>query len=252
MNATELNLRNDTVDVKPVSYEFSSENWAAEGGNSETGWEQILPDPSDWDIAQCRAYLDDMGSGDNYPSESNPFKMERADIIEALEELGHVCREDESTETLAEALLTSVDAGDFGDIEDWRETCRASIDENMSDYEPLMSYYYPLPGLQIDPAEGQRIVRAETSCVLVTVNEETVLALAGGGMDLSWDICRAYVLLGMLPPVHFCDLPEFAGLRLTDGNKQTLEACKRSCELAALWATNKLERLLRLEQSMAK
>jgi hypothetical protein len=66
-------------------------------------------------------------------------------------------------------------------------------------------------------------------------------------MDMSWDICKAYVLLGHLPPVEYCDLPMFAGGMRTDVT--VAEAAVRSCECAVSQMTdllNKAQRSLEL------
>ena len=74
---------------------------------------------------------------------------------------------------------------------------------------PMMNFFYPLPSGAHDPA-----ALAYLPVCLVTLNDEPGLALTGGGMDLSWEICEAYMRLGYLPPVHFADLPHMAGKRL--------------------------------------
>lgn len=69
---------------------------------------------------------------------------------------------------------------------------------------PMMNYYYPV---EIDdPAETAAKLAHVPLCV-VEVNGSTALALTGGGMDMSWDICRAFIMAGYLPPAHFADLP---------------------------------------------
>ena len=56
------------------------------------------------------------------------------------------------------------------------------------------------------------------------------LALAGGGMDLSWDIAAGYVNLGYLPPFKICEhLPEFAGENYQDAkHRNVILACQRT------------------------
>lgn len=84
--------------------------------------------------------------------------------------------------------------------------------------EPMMNYYYPLPAFDDDPEEAQgklagvcvTLVRL-TNCDFEPDGEGYALALTGGGMDLSWDICEAYIRLGYAPPLHFSRLPQFAG-----------------------------------------
>ena len=86
------------------------------------------------------------------------------------------------------------------------------------DCAPMMNYYYLLPYYEGDPGADQaRLYQSSANVVLVKItgvdDDEDVyaLALSGGGMDLSWDICHAYILLGYAPPIQFCDLPDFAG-----------------------------------------
>ena len=114
---------------------------------------------------------------------------------------------------------------------------------------PMMNFAYKLPSrVNLMPSgdlesSQARLVEHGGSVTLVTIHDEPYIALTGGGMDLSWDICGAYVLLGFLPPLHFCDLPHFAGLKLTKGNRAILDACLVSAEIAAQWANRAKERL---------
>ena len=135
-------------------------------------WEVVYPDLDQWDAKRCQEWLDGRGYDHN-----------------------HVDRQDD----------------DY--LDDLREIVRERIYES-DDYTPVMSYYYPLPNLRMSNEQAQVAIE-DTNCVVVNVKDEygdweTVLALAGGGMDLSWDICEAYMLLGYLPPLHFCRLPESA------------------------------------------
>src|SRR3954463_1905679 len=87
------------------------------------------------------------------------------------------------------------------------------IEEHDLDGGPMMNYAYPL-GDSYDVDDAVKI--AHLPLVIVQHFEgygETSyeLALSGGGMDFSWQICEAYMLLGYLPPVHFADLPRMAG-----------------------------------------
>lgn len=67
------------------------------------------------------------------------------------------------------------------------------------------------------------------------------LALTGGGMDLSWELCLAYIRLGHTPPLKFCDLPRMAGMDFSaPENKIVIEACKKSCKAH----TGQINRLL--------
>lgn len=95
---------------------------------------------------------------------------------------------------------------------------------------PMMNYYYPVDLRDMDDA-ARRLV--DTCLVPVEVDGQTGLALTGGGMDLSWEIADAFVTLGYLPPVHFADLPNMAGMTANDRNLTIVAAMLRSCELMA-------------------
>lgn len=105
---------------------------------------------------------------------------------------------------------------------------------------PMMSYYYPCPELDAEEA-AQKLV--DTCLCVVTINNETALALTGGGMDLSWEICRAYIDLGYLPPLAFCDLPGICGKGLKARDRDTVAACLKTCAVAASWANRTAERI---------
>jgi hypothetical protein len=125
---------------------------------------------------------------------------------------------------------------------------------------PVMSYYYPLPRDEDDLNEAASKISMLPLCV-VRIDAETLndprgedtyaLALTGGGMDLSWEICEGFARLGYLPPVHFANLPGMAGYPRTDAQRATLDACKRSWiehrERASTQADYALESLRRME-----
>lgn len=107
---------------------------------------------------------------------------------------------------------------------------------------PMMSYFLPLPS-GFGPASrtsdvedaARRLV--DLPLCMVRIGEEYGLALTGGGMDLSWEICEAYMRLGFLPPVHYArDLPRMADKRLTERVAWVLDGCQRSAHVAAHWA----------------
>lgn len=84
--------------------------------------------------------------------------------------------------------------------------------------DPIMNYYYPLPAFNSEPEQAQEKLAGlcltlvhMTNCEHEADGEGYALALTGGGMDLSWDICEAYLRLGYAPPLHFAHLPNFAG-----------------------------------------
>lgn len=98
--------------------------------------------------------------------------------------------------------------------------------------EPQMNYYYTLPYFRGDPAVTQaRLLHHPVNVCLVRLmvmdeDETYALALTGGGMDLSWDICYAYILLGYAPPLHFCRVPEFAA---QDNRREPFATILKAC-----------------------
>lgn len=98
-------------------------------------------------------------------------------------------------------------------------------------YNPSMNYYYPLPGYDGNPVLDQLSLGDNVAVMLVEVNGTPVFALSGGGKNPGWDICYAYVLMGYLPPITFCNLPEFAGLKLDAKTKRVLAACLRTADV---------------------
>lgn len=109
------------------------------------------------------------------------------------------------------------------------------------DFAPMMNYYYPAPDQ--DAAVMQATLHGVVPLVVVLLRGEPVLALSGGGMDLSWEICEAYMHLGYLPPVHFArNLPRMAG-RGPDAkgegrqrDRWILEGCARACAILEGWS----------------
>lgn len=114
--------------------------------------------------------------------------------------------------------------------------------------EPMMNRRYPIEfPYDVDIGEAAlALARAHVALCLVDFFEEEgyYLALTGVGMDFSWDICQAYIALGCLPPVHFCNLPNFAGTDYGEPEvRRTLEACLHSCEVLTRWTEDTAEKL---------
>lgn len=106
-----------------------------------------------------------------------------------------------------------------------------SWDNNTDHYfeGPMMSYYYPLADFDGDPGDAAESIRDLPLCVVrIEERDEYGLALTGGGMDLSWEICEAFMRLGFLPPVHFCELPQMAGRGTSARDRKIIAACRRS------------------------
>lgn len=111
---------------------------------------------------------------------------------------------------------------------------------------PMMSSWYPVK--LDDPREAAKLLVHLPLCTVEFEDGTTGLALTGGGMDLSWEICEAFVLLGYYPPLHFCELPAMSGRAKSDKDKAIIAACEQSCKIAEDWAARKRERLARLRE----
>ena len=184
-----------------------SDEGDCDGSDGSIGFDFIMPahldvEPADLDLEEALAWLDahtDEGSHDLREESS----LGCADDDDAQEEFADACR-DKVLEVLEEVR------------DSWQEL----------NY-PMMNYYWPL---SCDPSsqEAERIA-AETALVAIRLTEtdNLALALAGGGMDLSWDIAYAYILAGSLPPVDL-RLPDFAGLDLGRRERTIIAALDRA------------------------
>lgn len=216
-------MKTDAILTSPVDYDWTE-------GYTER-WDLLLPSADTWTVEQCRDYMDERGH--DFP-DPNPWNMDRADLVVALESLGIACYDDETDETLAAAYAESMDAEDLDGLDEWRGACNECIQDNTHDYEPLMSYYYPLPDLDSDTDPA---VIEDLPLVIVEFLDDNAygLALTGGGMDLSWEICEAFTRLGYLPPFHFCRLPLMAGKKDNERNRAILAACSETCAVLDRW-----------------
>lgn len=98
-------------------------------------------------------------------------------------------------------------------------------------FHPLMDYLYPVHS-RYDPAESAALLHTghvNLTYVYIETHNDHFMALTGAGMDFSWDICRGYMLLGQLPPVHFCDLPDMGP---TTYDHHVVNACMRSLDIS--------------------
>ena len=107
---------------------------------------------------------------------------------------------------------------------------------------PMMNYWYPL-GYEIDDAKAQELAKkiVDLPLCVVKLNDEYGLALTGGGMDLSWQICEAYMRIGSLPPTHFTP-PAMCGRGTSKVDRWIVRGYLRSCRIAAGWAKRSAER----------
>ncbi len=117
---------------------------------------------------------------------------------------------------------------------------------------PMMDFFYPLPHFDhLGTDEAAKLIVDLPLCVIYVEDmNEYGLALTGGGMDLSWEICEAYMRLNYLPPVHFCDLPGMAGKRLNTRTKWILAGCRRSLKVVEQRASFTREHLQSISKSL--
>lgn len=112
---------------------------------------------------------------------------------------------------------------------------------------PMMMYYYPLPEALSD--EQIEALVDEPLCY-VRVGDTHGLALTGGGMDLSWEICEAFIKIGYFPPVHFCNLPRMAGRGESERDKEIINTCFNGVATYLSREKNRLEGTLTSLQGM--
>lgn len=202
----------DAIDAMSIYYDWSGRNVEYDDVDDDHGWRIVLPDFNDYSAGDLARFFDDRGYED-----------------EAHE--AHAWAEYEDGESDEEPDARSLD-----DLyERARDICN---DDNL--YVPMMNYAYPLPNFRGDATAAQRTLdQLERGCAAIVVEIDGVpwLALAGGGMNLSWDICRAYIALGYYPPVHYAArLP-----RQGETDVETARLALESCEIAARWATQHVE-----------
>ena len=114
---------------------------------------------------------------------------------------------------------------------------------------PMMSYWYPCC---ISDPENAAIALVHLPLCVVEVDHTTGLALTGGGMDLSWEICAAYMLCGYLPPLNWCmHLPRMAGPS-SQYTKMVLAGARRSLEVSNTWNKHAQEELVDIEKWVRK
>lgn len=114
---------------------------------------------------------------------------------------------------------------------------------------PMMSYYYELP---TDPSDAAIAELVELPVCVVYIDGEPGLALTGGGMDLSWEICEAFMRLGYLPPLHFAGLPAIAGRGTSKDDLAIGRACERTArEAIEIYTEEGLSALRSIEHALS-
>lgn len=114
-------------------------------------------------------------------------------------------------------------------------------------FQPMMNALWPCEPRygMTDEDAATAIDRYAGSTVLVTLNSEVHnglqgIAMTGGGMDMSWDLCAAYICCGCIPPVRLLSsVPHFAGQRMAPMKQAVLECM----DLAADWLEARAQRM---------
>ena len=124
--------------------------------------------------------------------------------------------------------------------------------ERYDDVECLpVSYWYPLPRTDYTGSELRDMAIAIEDlplCIVYVASENAYgLALVRGGVNLSWEIAEAYIRLGYLPPLAFCDLPALATLRRDERTMTVIAACRRSIDIMRQRLDHRTEALDELE-----
>jgi len=220
MNIDIEELSGEFIDARPIPFDFGS-------GYGET-WEVVYPNVKKWSFAQVEKQLSEFGWTEDLA------RLERA--LERYE---------------ADPYAFDTDVNLKAVLNECRERIFDAIIDG-DDLTPMMDYLYPIE-LQ-DPEEAQSILYHAVIPVVVVhayVPQEDewkyYLALSGGGMDLRWEICEAYIRLGYLPPVYFCDLPAMWGRGQSQKDRLIIDACLESIEVKRTqlrWIEQGLKKIL--------
>ena len=115
---------------------------------------------------------------------------------------------------------------------------------------PMMNYFYPCDW-RGDENEAAKKIRHLPLCIVEMGDGEKGLALTGGGMDLSIEICLAYIALGYAPPTHFCcHLPRM-GQKLDKKMRDLIKAARWSLKCQKSWAESGLADLKAFSKALA-
>ncbi len=179
------------------------------GEHAFRGWSSVTPDPSGLTQAQCVALL-----------------AYREELDEVKEQIGEV-----------------------NNVELWRERVVNSDRENWDEFMPLMNFYCDIPELEGGPSPGamQNILRP-LPITVVLVEGKPKLAARGEYPNLDMEFCRAYMLLGLLPPfcmVNFTYLP-------SDIESMLLTACERSIDVFEAKCSMKRSMLALVQENQRK
>lgn len=205
----------------------------------------ICPDPSIFYLCELYEWADRDGD------------RERLKLPDHLFTNYDVCREFMESNNLLPELLEGdelhdalEDAWSSGELRIVEEGYRDVFRENPDMITPIQSVCWPID--VSCPGQCQAVLDAFGGCaILMEFEGDTYLNLTGGGMDLTWDLCRGYALCGCLPPIELARrLP--MDRKLTEIDEWVLRCCLYSLQAAqeavGFWrkdAANLYEKMLR-------
>lgn len=181
----------------------------------------IYPSVDGCDLEALRDYLDNEGAED-VPAEYGRFY----DDLVATEDL---------------------DPEDAGDNEyargEWHDAIMNAAaghwqgGDGYGDIEPATCWGWPVSTRQ-NPGELQMaLILAHLPVCVVSTDDGLALALTGGGMDLTWELCEAYMIAGQLPPATLAArLPHMGGRGVSESDRAIIAACHESLRIAAMRA----------------
>jgi hypothetical protein len=222
-------LHVDAIHSTPRPFTWEGELLDREGLESDGTWRY-------WEPVEAADYAD--------PATVLP------DGLVLVVESGSVLFDDTCPTCAGDGCGICDDTGRWSLLDDIREAVEQSSEG------PMMSYWYPfeLPG---EPEACAAVLVGLPLCV-VEVDGVAGLALTGGGMDLSWEICEAFIRLGSLPPFHFADLSrsrmcgrgdltgggeDLPYSAIPDRDRVIITAAVRSCAVLATWAADTASRV---------
>ncbi len=82
-------------------------------------------------LDDCKDIFD--GVGRDYP-EPDPYHMTRAQLIEALTDIGIECKDEETDETLRAAVIANIDDETIDGLDDWKQEAQETRSEEISDH----------------------------------------------------------------------------------------------------------------------
>lgn len=218
------NLNHNAIGVKPVDMDWSEgygEQWEVLKpiGPDDMEWEDLMderfPYP-DTEYPKIEDFTDDAAGLDAYDAAVEAYDDAREKV-------------DEAREQAAEEWRREYESGDHG---------------------PMMNYAYPLP-LRGEVDAHAAIDKLNNCCIVRFIDGphdgEYFLALTGGGMDLTWEICESYIALGFHPPEHFASkLPRMSDRGASERDLRIAAHCFYSCMVAAQWAASGMEEVERV------